>query len=316
MTTILVVDDSAVDRRYVGGVLEKKFQWTIHFAANGIEALAQMKSAKPDLVVTDLTMPMMDGLELVRHLRQRQPDVPVILMTAYGSEALAIEALEQGAASYVPKSDLAKRLPETVETVLRLTCAGRSHEHLMRCLTQTDFSFCLENDASLVDPLVDLVQQMVAGMQLTDFAGRLQIGVALKESLLNALFHGNLQITEDEMKAVEGTLLGADEVSLVERRRVQPPYCARRIYVDLKLSQDEARFVVRDQGPGFDTASVPKMCERGSLEGEKGRGLWLMRTFMDELTFNATGNTVTMVKRCDAARPPIVDCVTASATSP
>lgn len=305
MTTILVVDDSAVDRRYVGGILEKKFQWTLQFAANGVEALAQMKSNRPDLIVTDLTMPMMDGLELVRHLRQHQPDVPVILMTAYGSEALAIEALEQGAASYVPKSDLMKRLPETVETVLRLTHAGRSQEHLMRCLTQTDFSFCLENDAALIDPLVDLVQQMIGGMQFTDFAGKLQIGVALKEALLNALFHGNLEIKPEDMKAVEGMLLGANDVSLMEQRREQSPYRERRIHVEIKLGRDEARFVIRDEGPGFDVNSVPKMCEYGALEGEKGRGLWLMRTFMDRLEFDRTGNTVTMIKRRDARSQPL-----------
>jgi CheY-like chemotaxis protein len=251
--------------------------------------------------VTDLTMPTMDGLELVRHLRQHQPEVPVILMTAYGSEALAIEALQEGASSYVPKSDLAKRLPETVEEVLKLAHAGRSQEHLMHCLARSEFAFCLDNDAELIDPLVNLVQQMVAGMRLTDFAGRLQIGVALKEALLNALFHGNLEITAEEMKAVEGKLLSPGEVSLVEQRRSQPPYCDRRILVEVKLSPEEARFVVRDQGKGFDVAAVPRLCECGVLEAEKGRGLWLMRSFMDEVGFDATGSQVTMTKRADQA---------------
>ncbi len=258
-----------------------------------------MKRGKPDLVVTDLTMPMMDGLELVRHLRAHHPDVPVILMTAYGSEALAIEALGHGASSYVPKSDLANRLPSTVESVLKLARAGRSHEELLGCLARSEFAFVLENDAGLIDPLVELVQQMIAGMGLADFAGRLQVGVALKEALFNALFHGNLEITVEEVQAVEDRLLSVDELSLVERRRLQPPYRDRRVFADVKLARDEARFVIRDQGPGFDVANVPSLCECGALEGERGRGLWLMRTFMDEVTFDATGNQVTMVKRRD-----------------
>lgn len=311
MTTILVVDDSAVDRRLVGGLLEKKFQWAIEYAANGVEALARMKGAKPNLVVTDLTMPAMDGLELVRYLRAHHPEVPVILMTAYGSEALAIEALEQGASSYVPKSDLARRLPETVESVLRLAHAGRSHDRLLGCLTQTQFSFCLESDASLIDPMVELAQQMVAGMRLTDFPGKLQIGVALKEALLNALFHGNLEITAEEVKAVEDQLLGEDDMSLVERRRAKPPYCDRRIFVDIRISPEEARFVIRDQGPGFDIARVPNLCECGALEGERGRGLWLMRTFMDEVIFDSAGNQVTMVKRRDDGKRAAVDVAVA-----
>jgi CheY-like chemotaxis protein len=300
MTTILVVDDSAVDRRYVGGILERKFQWTIQYAANGVEALAQMKRTKPDLVVTDLTMPTMDGLELVRHLRQHYPDVPIILTTAYGSEALAIETLEQGAASYVPKSELVKRLPETVESVLKLAHANRSQERLMHSLTKCGFNFTLENDPSVVDPLVHLVQQIVAGTGLADFSGRLQIGVALKEALLNALFHGNLEITPEEVRAVEDRLLGADEPSLVEKRCQQPPYSDRRIFVEVRISRDEARFVVSDQGKGFDPSTLPQTCEQGSLEGEQGRGLWLMRSFMDEVFFDAGGSRVTLIKRREA----------------
>jgi len=113
MTTILVVDDSAVDRRIVGGLLKKEGGWRIEFAENASEALARMKDAVPDLVITDLQMPTMDGLELVAAARVHYPDVPVILITAYGSEMLAVEALEQGATTYVPKSGSSEiRVPE------------------------------------------------------------------------------------------------------------------------------------------------------------------------------------------------------------
>ncbi len=304
MTTVLVVDDSAVDRRLVGGLLERRFPWRIEYAANGIEALARMKDLVPDLVVTDLTMPGMDGLELVRSLRVHHPEVPVILMTAYGSESLAVEALEQGAASYVPKSSLAARLPETVEGVLTLARAGHTRQQLMQCLTKTEFSFALENDPALVDPLVELVQQMVAGMQFTDFAGRLQIGVALKEALLNAFFHGNLQITPEEIQAVSDRLLAENEPSLVEQRRVQPPYRDRKTFVDVAITPEEARFVVRDEGPGFDVAALTPLVEQGPVELERGRGMSLMRTFMDEVTFNEAGNQVTLVKRRDPGADP------------
>jgi CheY-like chemotaxis protein len=299
MTTILVVDDSAVDRRLVGGLLEKRFPWRIEYAANGVEVLARLKNFLPDLIVTDLTMPAMDGLELVRSLRIHHPEVPVILMTAYGSEALAVEALAQGAASYVPKSHLAAKLGDTVEGVLGLARATQTREQLMSCLVRTEFSFALENDPALVDPLVDLVQQMVAGMKFTDFPGRLQIGVALKEALLNALFHGNLQITQQEIEAVADRLLEESDTSLVEQRRSQAPYSQRKLFVDVKITGEEARFVIRDEGPGFDPNSVPGMDGQGTPELDRGRGLSLMRTFMDQVVFNQAGNEVTMVKGRD-----------------
>ncbi len=299
MPTILVVDDSAVDRRLVGGLLEKKTVCTIEYAASGIEALARMKDTLPDLIVSDVTMPSMNGLELVKAVRTHYPSVPIILMTAHGSETLAIEALEQGAASYVPKSQLADRLPNTMEEVLALARADRSSEQLLRCMTEIEFNFILENDAALVDPLVDLVQQMVAGVNLCDFTGRLRIGVALKEALLNALFHGSLEIGMDHPGEGPDTLIQEKDVSLVEQRRSQSPYRERRIFVDVKITPQEARFVIRDEGPGFDVSAVPEPSDSGALQPPRGRGLSLMRTFMDELSFNQVGNEVTMVKRRD-----------------
>src|SRR4029453_6429889 len=89
MPRVLVVDDSAVDRRFVGGVLTKAGRYQVEFAEDGSQALSQMRQAPPDLIVTDLQMPNRNGLELVAAVRMHHPDVPIILMTGHGSEALA-----------------------------------------------------------------------------------------------------------------------------------------------------------------------------------------------------------------------------------
>lgn len=296
MTTILVVDDSPVDRKLVGTLLERRWSWKIEYAATGTEALAKMKLVLPDLVVTDLTMPEMDGLELVRAVRQHYPEVPVILMTAYGTDTLALEALELGAASYVPKSQLAARLPETADSILRIAEQNQERERLLQRLERIEFDFVLENEPDLIQPLVSLVQQTLAGMQFTDFAGRLQMGVSLKEAVLNALFHGNLQITRDEIAAVSDRLLGDDEVSLVDQRRAQPEFRDRKIYVHVEIDRRQAKFVVRDDGPGFDVAQYAAT-PGAAPELEERRGFSLIRTFMDEVQFNAQGNEVTLIKR-------------------
>ena len=69
------------------------------------------------MILTDMLMPEMDGLELVEAVRSKYPLTPVILMTAHGSEDLAIRALKKGAASYVPKQSLAQNLAETLDQV-------------------------------------------------------------------------------------------------------------------------------------------------------------------------------------------------------
>ncbi len=297
MPNILVVDDAAVDRRLVGQLLQKRIECTVQYAANGVEALAQMKDAAFDLIVTDLQMPVMDGLQLVTEVRTHHPGVPVILITAHGSETLAVEALEQGAACYVPKAKVAEKLSSTVDQVLQLAHAASSHEQLLGCLDRTEFSFSLANDPRLVDPLIELIQKMVAGMELCDFAGRLQIGVALKEALLNALFHGNLELSREEMEAVEDRLIQESDLSLAEERAAESPYCDRKVFVEAKLSSDQMQFLIRDEGPGFDPSTIPDPSDPAALDPHRGRGLSLIRAFMDEVTYNEIGNEVTMVKR-------------------
>ena len=171
MPVVLIVDDSEVDRRLVGGLLPKDLEWLIEFADNGVEALEKMRLSLPDVVITDMLMPEMDGMELVSNISVDYPNIPVILITGHGNESLAVEALEKGATSYVPKQFLADKLQETVEQVLAVAKADRSYSRLISCLKNTQYLFALDNDPALIPPLVDLLQQMLAGMRCCDATG-------------------------------------------------------------------------------------------------------------------------------------------------
>lgn len=307
MPTVLVVDDSAVDRRLIGGLLEKDVRLEVDYAEHGSAALAKIRQRAPDVVVTDLQMPQMDGLDLVRAISIHYSDTPVILMTAHGSEDLAVAALEQGAASYVPKSRAADKLLETVHQVLALANAAGSYERLLECMDKTEFFFTLKNDPTVFDPLVDLVQQIALGMGVTGPAERFSIGSALQEALLNAYYRGNLEISREQMQEAREKMLLGEDVNLVEDRSSQSPYCDRRIHVHVKIVRDEARFLVRDEGPGFDVSKVPQAGDPGSLEWEGGRGLVLIKACMDEVHHNPRGNEITMVKRRGGDNEPAAD---------
>jgi CheY-like chemotaxis protein len=294
MSTVLVVDDSAVDRRLVAGLL-KQGNLEVELAENGRQALDRIRSAPIDLVVTDLRMPELDGLGLVRHIRDHGPHLPVILITAHGSEDLAIEALHAGAASYVPKSELAVSLSQVVDEVLALTRQDRDHERLNNCQTRAEFTFLLENDTALVDPIVDLVQQLVASLGLCDTTGKLRTGMALQQALTNAIVHGNLELnTEQIHESREAMVTGRGEGLLAQRQR-EAPYCDRRVYVDIRIHRDRAEFVVRDQGPGFD-ASQFTTDGASDAELKRARGIRLIRMFMDEVQYSDIGNEVRMLK--------------------
>jgi len=291
MTKILVVDDLAVDRQYVGKVLQQDGRFQIEFASDGAEALDRMKSSLPDLVVTDLVMPRVDGLQLVEQVRARHPLVPVILTTSRGNEDIATQALKRGAASYVPKRKLMEDLLRTVQRVLVVAAHERDLSRLMGCMTRSDCEFRLDNDSALFSPLVSYLQDGITHMGLCDDTDRTRVGVALEEALTNALYHGNLEIPSE--------LRGEDDRAyheLVDRRRREEPYCRRQIHVRAGLSADRAVFEIRDEGRGFDPATLPDPTDPENLERASGRGILLMRTFMDHVDFNPAGNAVTLVK--------------------
>ncbi|MEQ8791151.1 MAG: response regulator [Pirellulaceae bacterium] len=292
MARILVVDDSEVDRRLAHGLLRDDEEFEIAFAKDGREALEEIKRLPPDLVLTDLIMPELDGLELVQAVKRDFPLVPVILMTSKGNEDIAVEALRRGAASYTPKKNLARDLAETVQNVLAVSRQQRTQARLHSCMTSSRCEFELKNDSSLIPPLVGYLQDDATRLGLCNDADCLRVGVALDEALANALYHGNLEISSE--------LRDNDHhayVELVETRVKQTPYSERRIHVEVEMSPQEGRFVIRDEGNGFDPSKLEDRTEPANLDKVGGRGLLLMRTFMDEVIFQGAGNEVVLIKR-------------------
>jgi CheY-like chemotaxis protein len=294
MATILVVDDNPVDRTLAGSLVESHADWKAVYANNGREALDVIGRSPPDLVLTDMVMPELDGLALVEEVRTHHPLVPVILMTAYGSEQIAIQALQKGAASYVPKGNLVKDLAETVESVLAISSGTRNQQRLLECLTQTESHFILDNEPGLIPPLITYLQDNLTRMKLCDEIGRIRVSVALQEALINAIHHGNLEVGSDLRERGDGSY-----EKLINERRIHKTYRSRRVYLTARESPAEAVYVIRDEGPGFDPSSLPDPTDPTNLERVSGRGLLLIRTFMDEVHHNAQGNEITMVKRRD-----------------
>lgn len=116
---ILIVDDSITMRQLVKMMLKKNLQCDVTEAKDGLEAIEKYTAGGFDLVVTDINMPRMDGLGLVRHLRQDKSDkVPIIIVTTRGSEKDRDTGMELGANAYVAKPINGARLAETARKVL------------------------------------------------------------------------------------------------------------------------------------------------------------------------------------------------------
>jgi len=292
VTKILVVDDESVDQELARRSLREIDDLEVLFASNGEEALATVAREQPDLVLTDLRMPGMDGVELIERLGAEHPLIPVMLMTSQGNEQIAVRALQAGAASYVPKRVLKESLADTVEQMLLVAEARRSHAEILQFLSHFETHFELLNDPKLITPVVAYVEDNLERIGFASKAVRTQIGMALMEALANAMLHGNLEIGS-ELRRTD-----RDEFDvLVAERRSSEPYASRRVRCETKESPERVEYTIADEGPGFDPSTLPDPTDSANLLAVTGRGIMLMKSFMDEVRFSENGSCVTMVRR-------------------
>lgn len=289
---ILVVEDSATQAAFMRMLLQDA-GYQVSVAVNGREGCDKARAEQPTLVVTDLYMPEMNGLQLVETLKREYPRLPVVLTTAEGSEEIAVEALNKGAVSYVPKRRTGEMLIETVQQILALAHADRAAQRLLEFQTSAEVAFSVTNEDELVPAIVARLRDQVQQMRICDEIQLMTISTALDEALVNAMIHGNLEVSSN-LRVIDN---GKPYREQIRQRRQQPPYRDRRVDVQLSLTREEARFRIRDQGPGFDPSKIPDPRDPANLEKVSGRGLLLIHTFMDEVHHNAQGNEITMIKR-------------------
>jgi DNA-binding response OmpR family regulator len=290
-TRVLVVDDSPLVRRLAVRIFQERPDLEPVLARDGAEALAIFADDPPAVAVIDLDLPGVDGLELVQDVRRRHGHVPVILMTAHGSEEIAVQALRAGAANYVPKKNLVHELLETIDRVLSVLAVDRHRRRTMSCLSRRESLFEMENDPNLVTPLSNLLQEELHATGFCDRTTCVRIGVALTEALTNALFHGNLEVSSELREDEDDTFF-----ALAEQRRSEPPYSTRRIHVRATLDRESVTYVIRDEGPGFEHRQPSLADDARNVTRIGGRGLLLIRSFMDEVTFNEPGNEIVLFK--------------------
>jgi DNA-binding NarL/FixJ family response regulator len=117
---ILLADDHELVRHGIRGILKARPHWrVVGEAANGRFAVEKAKKLKPSIVIVDLEMPEMDGLEATRQIRKAVPNTRVLVLTMHQSDQMVRHVLEAGAQGYVLKSDVARQLVKAVESISR-----------------------------------------------------------------------------------------------------------------------------------------------------------------------------------------------------
>ncbi len=290
MATVLVIDNSAEDRAEVRKILEPRGHKILEAEA----VTPEMDGlASADLLVVDPCTADAAEESVVKQIKAQYPRLPVIVVSMKGNEELVIRALQNGAVSYVPKRLLSSELLRTVRDVLDVAREHDSQSRLLERREEMTTCFVLENDRQMLSSVVAHLQQCCAEFGLfADNTELTRVGMALDEALSNAMMHGNLEVSS-ALRDQEGN----DYEETARQRASEEKFRDRRIYVTAKFDRQAAEFVIRDEGPGFDPEQLLDPTDTSNLERVSGRGVLLIRTFMDDVKYNNKGNCVTLRKR-------------------
>ena len=254
---VLVVDDSAENIYFIVDYVLKPHGYLFSIARDGVEGLRRARGERPDLILLDMNMPKLSGIEVLEALRQDGLQIPVILMTFHGSETLAVTAFRQGVKDYILKPFQIEEMLEAIERALAEVRLRRERDDLMARLVNANQA--LEQRVRELNTLFGIGKSVTAVLHLDRLLARLvEAAVYLTGAEEGSLLLVDEQSDELHMVAAQGidermarafrirvqdslagsvvktgepVILGSDEI-----RRIKTAYLVKSlIYVPLKV---------------------------------------------------------------------------------
>ena len=256
-------------------------------------AIAHLEIELPALCLLDADDPNIDTTALFRAIAQDSWLLQTGLLVIYENPATA-QALEQQTSGNIIQAVALNELETKVPVVLDIIEKNRRlifQRGLGQNLMQTLYgSFKLANDPLAAEVYVKLICNFLYQAGRLNQAGSMKLRLALTEMLINAIEHGNCEISFAEKAA----WLEADKPmrTLVAQRNSDQTIAQRRVHFEYALLPDEATFTVADEGQGFDWREHLKNSETDDFLALHGRGIMMSRSVTDSLEFNDIGNQV------------------------
>ncbi|MBF0352511.1 MAG: response regulator [SAR324 cluster bacterium] len=287
---ILIADDNVEVLDTLAKFLEEN-QHTYERAVDGVDALEKYQKGHHDGVYAGLTMPKMGGIELLKELKRLNAHLPFVIISRHGDSDNILTCLNLGACDFLTKPLKNSELNQSVNRVKSLMDDSRFSVY---CLENSVFeSRTLEigNDFEYINKIVSFITRNLPSYQLLEEEDLFTMNIILSEAVENAMFHGNLEISS-ELKKEKFEKFRQEG----ERRRVEEQYKARKVYIHTEITRNSVKYVIRDDGRGFDYSSIPDPKDPENLFKVSGRGILLIMNFMDEVFWNERGNEITMVR--------------------
>ncbi|MBI3794375.1 MAG: response regulator [Nitrospinae bacterium] len=261
---ILIADDEEGIRKTLQTALSAK-GYEVTTVGNGLSALKVISSSPVDVVITDLKMPGMDGFELLLRIKGISSDLPVVVITGFADVESTTKALKAGASDFLTKPFGAKDIYHTVSRLLEIQQTYKDNQKVLPFM-KFSLEYELPSNFDYINGAIHYIMEPVRLVGMCEPIQFTNMNIAIYEAIINAMNHGNHR---DEKKTVK---------------------------VGVNISFDKAVFTVSDQGEGFAPADVSNPTAPENLYKSSGRGIYLIKHFMDEVSFNQSGNQITMIK--------------------
>ncbi len=291
MVRILIIDDEKAVRDVLKIALTEQGYETIE-ANNGKKGIELFKQNNPEIVLTDVMMPEMTGLEFTRFIKEMNTDTDVIVMTGYGTEEVVIEALHAGASNYIKKPISFEDLFAIIDRILTKRKHRKRVEPAKDAVVFEKKDLVIGNDHSTVWGAVNqLLFNMHSGIDRNLVEG---MRIGLYEIIINAIEHGNLAISYEEKSHA---LKNNSYVQLLEERKNRADQQEKKILISSTYDHEQIIITIKDDGAGFNYGELPETKSPETMLATHGRGIFLTSLYFDSLDFLESGNTVRLIKK-------------------
>lgn len=266
---VLVVEDSRTMQKFLLNLLQKE-DYEVVVADNGETGLQLfqqgLQEGRPfDIVMTDVVMPGMSGLEVLKQVKALNYDTIVVVLTSDANVDTAIEALNLGANNFLHK-------PPNSEEILNVMWRATKHREIF--LENEELNPFTERLINIQIPsqlrfIKGIAHNIIADAKLMGYDEqdlRDKIPVTVDEAVTNAIKHGN-QFQED-----------------------------KHVTIEVSIDIERIKIVVADEGEGFDVSAVPDPTDPMNFLKPSGRGILFMKIGMDDVRYNQKGNILTLIK--------------------
>ncbi len=261
--TVLIVDDEEEICRLFTRVLQNAGYKSLS-ASDGMEALVKAQDNNIDLVITDIRMPGISGLDLIRQLHDLEPQLPIIVISGFGGQAAAVESLERGAFFFLQKPFEASTLLNIVKKGMRLPhITNHTYAEVSNTVHNINFSFL--PDFNILEGINSQVSAAARYMGYSLPLYSMILPFVINELLEKAIIVGKKESNDKEI------LLGAE------------------------ISLDKITITINTSAKTFSPDEIPESFDDIDISDTKEMGMMMVRRYSDVLEFSDNGKNLTVI---------------------